>query len=659
MTLFNISLKNIRKSFKNYLIFFITTIFGVAIFYVFNSLSDQAVMLKINESNVSLIDTLGSIMSVISVFVAVVLGFLIVYANTFLIKRRNKEFGIYLILGMGKVKVAAILIIETVVIGIISMAAGLIVGIAASQGMSILIANLFEADLTKFRFVVSKAAIMKTILYFCIMYGVVLILDIIVSGSRRLINLINSGKKGEKEINRNPVLCVIVFIIACILLGTAYYKVTAGMEDIDSIAGVATQIVKGIVGTFLLMFSISGLFLLLVRAKKKFYYKKLNAFTTREISSKINTAVFSAGIISLMMFFSICCLSTVFSVKKSIDNNIRKLIPVDIQYETLHTRDAANDPPIDELVDKLVKDKSNLEDMFTVNMYYMDNDNYHYHFNQINEYMHVSDYNKVARRFGNEEIELKDDEYAVIGNMEQMMGKNYLKPDGAVITINGKEYKPQSGDMYYGFVYIDNYEDCYGKYIVPDDVDFSDAEAHMEVLMADLKGDKKTYKDTNKKMYFDDVVYGAREGGYYMNVYCKYEIINISTRLTVVLVFVGIYLGIVFIITGAAILSLKLLSESVRNKEKYTILRKIGVDNRMIRKSVFTQCMIYFGLPLSVAVMHSVFGIQTCTKMMSFYGKSGLLYSILITALIIVLIYGGYALSTYLGSVRILSEKQE
>ena len=658
MTLFNISLKNIRKSFKNYLIFFITTIFGVAIFYVFNSLSDQAVMLKINESNVSLIDTLGSVMSVISVFVAVVLGFLIVYANTFLIKRRNKEFGIYLILGMGKVKVAAILIIETVVIGIISMAAGLIVGIAASQGMSILIANLFEADLTKFRFVVSKAAIMKTILYFCIMYGVVLILDIIVSGSRRLINLINSGKKGEKEINRNPVLCVIVFIIACILLGTAYYKVTAGMENIDSVAGVAAQIVKGIVGTFLLMFSISGLFLLLVRAKKKFYYKKLNAFTTREISSKINTAVFSAGIISLMMFFSICCLSTVFSVKKSIDNNIRKLIPVDIQYKTLHTRDAANDPPIDELVDKLVKDKNNLEDMFTVNIYDMyDNDNFYY--NRIYEYMHVSEYNKVARRFGNEEIELKDDEYAVIGNMEQVIGKNYLKPNGAVITINGKEYKPQSENMYYGFVFIDNYEDCYGKYIVPDDVDFSDAEEHIEVLMADLKGDKKTYKDTNKKLYFDDVVYGAREGGYYMNVYCKYEIINVSTRLTVVLVFVGIYLGIVFIITGAAILSLKLLSESVRNKEKYTILRKIGVDNRMIRKSVFTQCMIYFGLPLSVAVMHSVFGIQTCTKMMSFYGKSGLLYSILITALIIVLIYGGYALATYLGSIRILSEKQE
>ena len=649
MTLFNISLKNIRKSFKNYLIFFITTIFGVAIFYVFNSLSDQAVMLRINESSVSLVDTLGSVMSVISVFVAVVLGFLIVYANTFLIKRRNKEFGIYLILGMGKVKVAAILIIETVVIGIISMAAGLIVGIAASQGMSILIANLFEADMTKFQFVVSKAAIMKTILYFCIMYGVVLVLDIIVSGKQRLINLINSGKKGEKEINRNPVLCVIVFIIACILLGTAYYKVTAGMEDIDSIAGVAAQIVKGIVGTFLLMFSISGLFLLLVRAKM--------TFTTREISSKINTAVFSAGIISLMMFFSICCLSTVFSVKKSIDNNIKKLIPVDIQYETLHTSDAANDPPIDELVDKLVKDKSNLEDMFTVNMYYRDDD--YYYFNRINEYMHVSDYNKVARRFGNEEIELKDDEYAVIGNMEQINGKNYLKPDGAVITINGKEYKPQSENMYYGFVYIDNYEDCYGKYIVPDDVDFSDAEAHMEVLMADLKGDKKTYKDTNKKMYFDDVVYGAREGGYYMNVYCKYEIINVSTRLTVVLVFVGIYLGIVFIITGAAILSLKLLSESVRNKEKYTILRKIGVDNRMIRKSVFTQCMIYFGLPLSVAVMHSVFGIQTCTKMMSFYGKSGLLYSILVTALIIVLIYGGYALATYLGSIRILSEKQE
>lgn len=149
--------------------------------------------------------------------------------------------------------------------------------------------------------------------------------------------------------------------------------------------------------------------------------------------------------------------------------------------------------------------------MFTVNMYYMDNDNYH--FNQISEYMHVSDYNKVARRFGNEEIELKDDEYAVIGNMEQMMGKNYLKPDGAVITINGKEYKPQSGDMYYGFVYIDNYEDCYGKYIVPDDVDFSDAEAHMEVLMADLKGDKKHIKIRIRKCILMMLCTGQEKAG--------------------------------------------------------------------------------------------------------------------------------------------------
>lgn len=656
MTLFNISLKNIRKSFKNYLIFFITTIFGVAIFYVFNSLSDQAVMLKIGESDfVLLVDSLGRIMSVVSVFVAIVMGFLIVYANTFLIKRRNREFGVYLLLGMGKVKVAAILVVETVIIGIVSMAIGLVAGIAASQGMSILIANLFEADLTKFHFIVSKAAIMKTIFYFCIMYGVVLLLDIVVSGSQRLINLINSGKKGEKEINRNPVVCVIAFIVAGILLGTAYYNVTVGIYDIDSISGIAVQIAKGIAGTFLLMFSISGLFLLLVRSRRKFYYKKLNAFTTREISSRINTTVFSAGIICLMMFFSICCMSTVFSLKKTMDNNIKKLIPVDIQYETLHTDDAKNDIPVDELIDRLVADKSHLKNIQMFNMYRIYNEEYY----RTDTYIHVSEYNVVARRFGNEEIELADDEYAVIGNMEQSYGKNYLNPDGRKITVNGRTYTPAYNKRIYGFVNIDTYEDCYGVYVVPDNVDFSDSEVRYEVLMADFDGDKKTYKDSYKELYFDNVIRGASDGEYYINVYCKYELINESVGLTVVFVFVGLYLGIVFIISGAAILSLKLLSESVRNKEKYNVLRKIGVDNRMIKKSVFTQCMVYFGLPLFIAVIHSVFGIQTCTKIMSFYGKSGLLYSILITALIIVLIYGGYALATYFGSIRILSEKQE
>ena len=120
--LFKISIKNIRKSFKDYAIYFFTLILGVAVFYVFNAIDSQTVMLKVNSSVYEIIKLMTDILSGVSVFVSFILGFLIIYASRFLIKRRNKEFGIYMILGMGKRKISLILFIETMLIGVISLA---------------------------------------------------------------------------------------------------------------------------------------------------------------------------------------------------------------------------------------------------------------------------------------------------------------------------------------------------------------------------------------------------------------------------------------------------------------------------------------------------------------------------------------------------------
>ena len=119
MMLFKLSARNIRKSMQNYLIYFATLILGVAIFYVFNALGSQTVMLKVSSNTEEIIGLMNEAMSVVSVFVSIVLGFLVVYASTFLMKRRKKEFGIYLTLGMGKTQVAKILVIETLLIGVI------------------------------------------------------------------------------------------------------------------------------------------------------------------------------------------------------------------------------------------------------------------------------------------------------------------------------------------------------------------------------------------------------------------------------------------------------------------------------------------------------------------------------------------------------------
>ena len=199
MMLFKLSTRNIRKSMQNYLIYFATLILGVAIFYVFNALGSQTVVLKVSSNTEEIIGLMNEAMSVVSVFVSIVLGFLVVYASTFLMKRRKKEFGIYLTLGMGKTQVAKILVIETLLIGVISLVIGLLLGIGISQGMSVVTANLFEADMTNFRFMVSTSAIIKTIIYFAIMYVIVMALDVIIVSRAKLINLLYAGAKAQNH----------------------------------------------------------------------------------------------------------------------------------------------------------------------------------------------------------------------------------------------------------------------------------------------------------------------------------------------------------------------------------------------------------------------------------------------------------------------------
>ena len=168
--LFKLSLSNLKKSLKDYAIYFFTLVIGVAVFYVFNSIETQTAFLEFSSSTKEIISLLISMLSGVSVFISVVLGLLIVYAGSFLMKRRNKEFALYLILGMGKGKISAIIFIETFMIGLVSLVAGIIVGIIASQFTSTFAANLFEANMSQYHFVVSGKAILKTAIYFGIMY---------------------------------------------------------------------------------------------------------------------------------------------------------------------------------------------------------------------------------------------------------------------------------------------------------------------------------------------------------------------------------------------------------------------------------------------------------------------------------------------------------
>lgn len=125
--LFKLSFKNMKKSIKDYGIYFLTLVLGVAIFYMFNSLDSQQAMLTVSESTRSIIKLMIEMLGMVSVFVAIVLGLLLVYANNFLINRRKKEFGIYMTLGMGRRQISKIILIETIFVGIISLTIGIAV----------------------------------------------------------------------------------------------------------------------------------------------------------------------------------------------------------------------------------------------------------------------------------------------------------------------------------------------------------------------------------------------------------------------------------------------------------------------------------------------------------------------------------------------------
>ena len=330
--LFKIAIKNIKKSVKDYSIYFFTLVIGVIIFYIFNALDTQTAMMNVSSSTKELMVLMTTFLNGASVFVAIVLGALIIYASNFLIKRRKKEFGVYLTLGMSKRRMSTILLTETVLIGIISMAAGLVLGVILSQFMSVAVANMFEADMSKFTFVFSAKAAVKTIIFFGIMYVIVMVFNTIAVGRCKLIDLLYGDRKNEQLKVRNPIVCLIVFIISCVVLGRAYYIVTVVLgADYFTQKDLIKVIVMGAVSTFFIFWSVSGSILYIVTRMKGYYYKKLNSFTLRQFSSKANTMVMSMTVVCLMLFLTIVLLGSAISLTRSMNKNIKDFLPKDIQ----------------------------------------------------------------------------------------------------------------------------------------------------------------------------------------------------------------------------------------------------------------------------------------------------------------------------------------
>lgn len=686
MMLFKLSIKNITKSIKDYAIYFFTLVLGVAIFYVFNAIDSQTVMLNVSSSTSEIIRLMTTILGGVSVFVSFILGFLIIYASRFLIKRRSKEFGIYLTLGMSKRKISLILFFETLIIGVISLGVGLALGIVLSQLMSILVANMFEADLTKFQFTFSSSAALKTLLYFSIMYLIVMIFNTIIVNKCKLIDLLHGNKKSEKVKLKNPIICTIVFIIAVIALSYAYYLVTDGFGTsplMNTISGILIPISLGCVSTFLIFWSLSGLILKIVMHLKKYYYKGLNSFTIRQISSKINTTVFSMTIICLMLFFTICIFSSALSIKNSLSGNLKDLAPVDIQFSKLQQlsdeEEESFSKDIIEDYNTTVKDTLQrldvykyLKEVVDINTYRVEEitlkDSFGDQIEQIGKdypllayqdketLIKLSDYNRLAKLYNKKELTLKDNEYVIISNYKMMADiRNISLKNNTKLTINGKDYYPKYQECQDGIIELSGSATNTGVIILPDNA-LEGIHPYKNILAANYQADTKEEKE-NVEDIVSTIINNHFNKDTLLSYNTKIDIYESSIGLGAMVTFVGLYLGIIFLISSAAILALKELSESTDNKERFNMLRKIGTDDKMINKALFNQIAVFFLFPLLLAIIHSIFGIEFANYILKTMGTESLLSSIILTAVFLVVIYGGYFLVTYYCSKNIIKER--
>lgn len=696
--LFKLSLKNIKQSFKDYAIYFITLVLGVSIFYMFNSLESSQAIMQVSNSTRQIIKLMISMLGFVSVFVAIVLGLLIVYANNFLIKRRKKEFGIYMTLGMGKWQISKIIILETIFVGILSLAVGLLVGIFASQFMSILVAKLFEADLTGYKLIFSQDACIKTCIYFAIMYLAVMVFNTISISRYKLINLLTAIKKNEEIKVKNPIISILTFIIAVIVLGYAYWKVTAGVNTLDTAEKILPVILMGTISTFLIFWSLSGFILKIIQTTKKIYFKDTNMFVLRQINNKINTTVVSMTVICLMLFMTISILSSALSLRNTLEEDLKEMTPVDInlykemnlpeQYinniniygeEIIYTPEQIIEDSKITIQDTLRNndfDMNLLKDIVEIPIYVINDltlekflsqtidqvkesfPNLQY--NSVEHIVKVSDYNKIAQVYGIEQYELNDNEYIVICDFNGMTKiRNVELKNGNTLQIAGKEYTSKYNECKPGFLAMSTSHVNTGIILVPDSCNLTDNMIKRSFLIANYNTDIEE-KETIEEFMINNgsgFITKIQKNGIQIDGMTKISIIESSVGLATIVTFVSIYLGIIFLIASSAILALKQLTESSDNKQRYIILRKIGCDEKMINRSLFRQIGIFFAVPLILAIIHSIFGIQFVLSMMAGLASSEeLLPSIIVTAITIGLVYGIYFIATYLRSKSIIKE---
>lgn len=685
-----IAIKNVKRSFKDYIVYFLTLMLSVSIFFVFNSIDSPSPALAISDSQRQLIDIFGKAISGLSIFISIVLGFLIVYANGFMIKRRKKEFGTYLLLGMSKKKVSLILTIETLIVGLSSLAAGLIVGTFASQFMTNLIAKQLEISLDKFLFTFSFSTCIETIISFGIIFLAVMVFNIFSLSRCKLINLLYASKFNQKLKIKKLWLTVTLFIISIIMLGTSYYIILNNPTNVlDSddkgLKIVSICIISICIGIFLLFMSLSELLLKISQKNKKLYYKNLNIFNFKQINSKINSTHLSMTIVSLLMIVALITMPIINMYSDIVNKETDALYPADVYISACSFDNSEVNIDIQDPEEILREKGVNIEELnslFSHKTEYTyanvncltDTDSNPYSEElfksslNISTYIKETDYNKVVNdlNIGNE-VHLNDNEFSIAINTSNIKDIDH---NIDILVKYSKFALEQTAKENIKFKSLENLStnpmlNNSAFVIVSDNFAAKNLEYYSPTIIGYLKPDKK---DSNLKL--EEVLSKGNiklqkpESFQLDNHECFIEVSSRISHLSenkIIMFFViaiGAYIGIIFLLAGVTVLAIQQLSEASDNNKRYLLLKKLGVSNSSIRKAVLFQVSTYFLIPLVVAIINAIFGILKFNNMIHAFNFSVEAATAILPFVALILIYLAYFLVTYFGCERLANLKK-
>lgn len=660
-----LAINNVKRSFRDYSIYFLTLTLGVCIFYSFNSIESQSLMLEIKNETFML--TINKIIAVTSVFVSFILGGLIIYANNFLIKKRKKELGIYMTLGMSKGKISKILIFETLIIGVLSLVVGIVLGIIVSQGMSVFTASLLSTDLNKYKFIISLSAVIKSIIYFGTIYLLVMLFNQFTISKYKLIDMLNAAKKNEEIVLKNSFVSMLIFLLSIVLLIISYTIILkTGFNNENS--ELLFSIIMGVIGTLLFFFSLSNFFIHIVQRSKRIYLKDINIFVLRQINNKINTNFLSMTVICLMLFLTILILFTVFELKVMIDENLESnnyfdasaflvvdkenkdpkvndieeyLNKINFTFETYEKHSFYSEYKLNVTIESLLSKYLSKQEQMDLKEHYLGG---------FISAIKISDYNEIIKLKGQEAIDLKKNEVLVVSNYGQVNSAlaKYMESED-IINIEDKAYRiknkspiedniKMAGDI--EFFYL----------IIPDNFngDLQLEFTSFNVIYKDTYFEKSEEKFSNLFNNIDDGQY--RDVSQALVIGSTWEQKQDRENGTAAMfVFLGLFLGLIFIISSAAVMALQQLLDASDSLERYKSLKKIGVTEKLINRAILKQSLISFLAPLSLAIIHTIVGLSAVSKHFIFYYES-----IIIGSLLFVLIYGGYFYATYVGIKNIV-----